>query len=174
MVNGLEYIWTSGGDVLDGDRVVVDSLEAVRGLEIERSMVADGVAPEGVSQYKEQESATLFLGGDAVFMRNVPRMYALASDPAESKIEPSVIGISALPVAAEGLQSYSSLGGWNLFMNAGSENADAAWEFMRFMTAPEQQKTRAIEGSVLPTDAPSTRTGRSWRRSASRSSGGRP
>ena len=151
VVNGLEYIWTSGGDVLDGDRVIVDSPEAARGLEIERSMVADGVAPQGVSQYKEQESATLFLGGDAVFMRNVPRMYALASDPAESKIEPGVIGVSALPVAEEGLRSYSSLGGWNLFMNANSENADAAWEFMRFMAAPEQQKVRAIEGSVLPT-----------------------
>jgi multiple sugar transport system substrate-binding protein len=57
-------------------------------------MVADGIAPEGVSQYKEQESATIFLGGDAVFMRNVPRMYALASDPAESEIEPAVIGVA--------------------------------------------------------------------------------
>lgn len=138
VVNGLEYIWTSGGDVLDDGRVIIDSREAVRGLEIERSMVADGVTPEGVSQYKEQESATLFLGGDAVFMRNVPRMYAHASDPAESRIKPSVIGISALPVAEEGLQTYSSLGGWNLFMNAGTEYADAAWEFIRFMTAPEQ------------------------------------
>jgi trehalose/maltose transport system substrate-binding protein len=151
VVNGLEYIWTSGGDVLEGSRVIIDSPEATRGLEIERGMVADGIAPKGVSQYKEQESATIFLGGDAVFMRNVPRMYALASDPAESEIEPAVIGVAPLPVAEEGLRSYSSLGGWNLFLNANSQNADAAWEFMRFMTAPEQQKARAVEGSVLPT-----------------------
>jgi multiple sugar transport system substrate-binding protein len=111
VVNALEYIWTSGGDVLDGDRVIIDSPEAARGLGIERSMVADGIAPEGVSQYKEQESATIFLGGDAVFMRNVPRMYALASDPAESEIEPAVIGVAPLPVAEEGLRSYSALGG---------------------------------------------------------------
>jgi multiple sugar transport system substrate-binding protein len=150
VVNGLEYIWTSGGDVLEGDRVIIDSPEATRGLEIERSMVADGIAPEGVSQYKEQESATIFLGGDAVFMRNVPRMYALASDPAESEIEPAVIGVAPLPVAEEGLRSYSSLGGWNLFLNSNSQNADAAWEFMRFMSAPEQQKVRSVEGSVLP------------------------
>lgn len=150
VVNGLEYIWTSGGDVLDGDDVIIDSPEAIRGLTIERSMVADGVAPQGVSQYKEQESATIFLSGDAVFMRNVPRMYALASDPNESNIEPAVIGISALPVAEEGLQSYSSLGGWNLFLNANSENADAAYEFISFVTGEEQQKFRSIEGSVLP------------------------
>ncbi len=151
VVNALEYIWTSGGDVLDGDKVIIDSPEARRGLEIERSMLADRVAPEGVSQYKEQESASLFLGGDAVFMRNVPRMYALASDPAESKIDPARIGIAALPVAEDGLRSYSSLGGWNLFLSANSQKADAAYEFIRFMSAPEQQKVRSIEGSVLPT-----------------------
>ncbi|QIN80934.1 extracellular solute-binding protein [Rubrobacter marinus] len=151
VVNALEYIWTSGGDVLDGETVIIDSPEARRGLQIERSMLADGVAPQGVSQYKEQESATIFLSGDAVFMRNVPRMYALASDPAESNIDPGQIGIAALPVAAEGLQSYSSLGGWNFFLNANSEKADAAYEFITFMSAPEQQKTRSIEGSVLPT-----------------------
>ncbi|CAA9257844.1 MAG: hypothetical protein AVDCRST_MAG93-2052, partial [uncultured Chloroflexia bacterium] len=45
-------------------------------------------------------------------------------------------------------QSYSSLGGWNFFMNANTEDPDAAYEFIRFMSAPEQQKYRAIEGSV--------------------------
>ncbi len=114
-------------------------------------MISDGVSPEAVSQYKEQEVGTLFLGGDAVFMRNVPRFFALASDPAESSIDPEQIGIAALPVAEEGLQSYSSLGGWNLFMNANTRDPDAAYEFISFMSAPEQQKFRAIEGSVLPT-----------------------
>ncbi len=151
VVNALEYIWTSGGDVLEGnDQVVIDSPEARRGLELQRSMISEGVAPEGVSQYKEQESATLFLSGEAVFMRNVPRMYALASDPAESNIGPEQIGIAALPVAEEGLQTYSSLGGWNLFMNANARDPDAAYEFIRFMSDPEQQKFRSIEGSVLP------------------------
>ncbi|CAA9443018.1 MAG: Maltodextrin ABC transporter, substrate-binding protein MdxE [uncultured Rubrobacteraceae bacterium] len=151
VVNALEYIWTSGGDVLEGNQeVVVDSPEAQRGLEIERSMIDDGIAPAGITQYKEQEVATIFLGGDAVFMRNVPRMYALASDPNESSISPDQIRITSLPVAEEGLQSYSSLGGWNFFMNANTEDPDAAYEFIRFMSAPEQQKYRAIEGSVLP------------------------
>lgn len=56
-----------------------------------------------------------------------------------------------MPVAEEGLRSYSSLGGWNLFLNANSKGADAAYEFIRFMSAPEQQKVRSVEGSVLPT-----------------------
>jgi multiple sugar transport system substrate-binding protein len=99
----------------------------------------------------EQESASLFLQGDSVFMRNVPRMYALASDPKESNIDPEQIGIAALPVAEEGIEPSSSTGGWNMFINANTEDADAAWEFVQFMTAPEQQKFRALEGAVLPT-----------------------
>lgn len=153
VVNALEYIWNSGGDVLDGDRVVIDSPEAVRGLSTERSMITDGVSPRGVSQYKEQESVSLFLRGDAVFMRNVPRMYALASDPSESRIDPEQIGVAELPVADASLDSTSSTGGWNMFINASTEDPDAAWEFVSYMTAPEQQKFRAIEGSVLPTRA---------------------
>jgi multiple sugar transport system substrate-binding protein len=153
VVNALEYIWNSGGEVLDvsDPRVTIDSPEAIRGLQIERSMIEDSIASESVTQYKEQESATTFLNGDAVFMRNVPRMYALASDPNESRIGPEQIGVAALPVTEEGNRSYSNLGGWNFFINTASENQDAAWEFIQFMSAPEQQKFRALNGSVIPT-----------------------
>jgi multiple sugar transport system substrate-binding protein len=116
VVNALEYIWNSGGEVLgsnDPNRVTIDSPEAISGLQTERSMISDSIAPEGVTQYKEQESATIFLNGDAVFMRNVPRMYALVSDPNESKIKAEQVGVSVLPIAAEGNQSHSNLGGWN-------------------------------------------------------------
>lgn len=76
VVNGLEYIWNSGGDVLDGNEVVIDSPEAISGLETERAMVADGISPRGVSQYKEQESATLFLRGERVHAERAPHVRA--------------------------------------------------------------------------------------------------
>ena len=31
------------------------------------------------------------------------------------------------------------------------KDPDAAWKFIQFLTAPEQQKLRAVEGSYLPT-----------------------
>lgn len=52
---------------------------------------------------------------------------------------------------AEGVRTYSGLGGWNLFISAASENRDAAWTFIRYLSAPEQQRTRALRGSYLPT-----------------------
>lgn len=151
-INALEYIWTSGGDVLDPEdpaRVVINSPESLSGLTTERSMITDGIAPQAVVTYKEDESGGLFLRGDAVFHRNWPYLYGQLN-PETSSIEPEQVDISVLPVASEGLRTYSGLGGWNFLVNAGSQKQDAAWEFIRYMTAPEQQKLRALQGGYLP------------------------
>jgi multiple sugar transport system substrate-binding protein len=149
-VNGLEYIWTHGGDVLSGDEVVIESPEAVAGLETERSMISDGVASQAVSTYKEQETDPAFLGGRSVFCRNWPYMYALAEDPEVSRIDPGQIGIAPLP-AGEGGQSFSGLGGWNMMINANSQKQDEAWEFVKWMTGEEGQRQRALAATLLPT-----------------------
>ena len=150
--NGLEYIRTHGGDVLDPNnpsKVIIDSPEAAAGLATYHSMIADGVSPQAVSTYKEPETEPAFLGGTSVFARNWPYMYALASDPEISKIKPDQIGIEPIPVS-DGNPSSSTLGGWNFFINATSDKQDEAWEFIKFMTDPETLKTNAIEGSRLP------------------------
>jgi multiple sugar transport system substrate-binding protein len=150
--NGCEYIWTHGGNVLDPEdpsKVVIDSPESVAALQTYHSMIAEGVSPQAVLSYKEDESHAAFLRGDAVSMRNWPYVYALLSDPAESEIKPDQVGVAAIPVS-EGNPSYSTLGGWNFFINAASDKQEEAWEFIKFMTAPEQLKTNALDGSRLP------------------------
>ncbi|MEW6635224.1 MAG: ABC transporter substrate-binding protein [Actinomycetota bacterium] len=150
--NGLEYIWTHGGDVLRGtsDEVVIDSQESVDGLAMEQSMVEEGVAPQAVANYTETESHTAFLNGRSVFIRNWPYMYALAGNPEESRIEQGQVGVTALPVA-EGRETTSALGGWNMLINAASDKQDQAWEFVQFMTSEESQRFRAVEATLLPT-----------------------
>ena len=152
-VNGLEYINSYGGQVLDpndASKVVIDSPESVAGLEAERSMVTDGVSPQAVSTYAEPETDAPFLGGDAVFARNWPYMYSLAGT--ENFIKTDLIDIAPLPAGDSG-ESVSGLGGWNFFINAFAvqEAQDAAWEFVKYMTAPEQQKFFSLGGSYLPT-----------------------
>ncbi len=151
--DGCEYIWTHGGEVLDpndSSRVLIGSPEAAAGLATERSMVEEGVSPQAVSIYKEDESAAAFLNGDAVFLRNWPYVYALAGDPEESEIEAAQVGVSELP-SADGEPGNGTVGDQPLYINATSQNQDAAWEFIRFLSDPEQQKVRALEGSYLPT-----------------------
>ena len=157
VVDGLEYINSHGGRVLaenDPSKVVIDSPDSIAGLVTERSMVADGIAPQSVANYTEQESQGTFLRGDAVFCRNWPYMYALAADPEQSTIKQDQISVAPLPAGSgPNGKSVSGLGGWSFLINAAmdQETQDAAWEFIEFASAPEQQKFRAIEGAFLPT-----------------------
>src|SRR5918997_1423144 len=151
--NGLEYIRTHGGGVLDPNdpaKGIVGSPEAASGLETWRSMIEDGVSPQAVLQYQEDPSYGAFLRGDAVFLRNWPYVYAISGDPEQSDIKPEQVGVSEIPVS-EGNPSSSTLGGWNFFINATSDKQEEAWEFIKFMSSEEQQKVNAIEGGKNPT-----------------------
>lgn len=152
VVDALEHIWNAGGDVLDGNRVIIDSPESAEGLKLRRSLITDGVAPQASGDYTTQESQASFTNGDVVFMRNWPFVYGLLSDPETSRVKPGQVDIGALPVASEGDTSFSGLGGWNFMVNAGAEDKiEEIWAFIEFMSAPEQQQTFAVESARLPT-----------------------
>ena len=152
--NGLEFIWTHGGEVLDpndASKVIIGSPESVAALATEQSMVSDGVAPQGVASYREYESeVTFMLRGDAVFCRNWPYMYAWGSDP-RSRAKTELVGVSPLPVGEGQHRTASCLGGDVLLINAYSEMKEEAWEFVRFFANEESQKTLALEANLLPT-----------------------
>jgi multiple sugar transport system substrate-binding protein len=149
--NGLEYIWTHGGEVLEGDRVIIDSPESVAGLTAEQSMISEGVSPPAVASYTLGEADVAFVNGDAVFCRNWPYMYGAAGDPEISKITLDQVGVSPLPVGEGQGQTASCLGGWNMLISASSQMQDEAWEFVRFMTSLESQKIQTLSASTLPT-----------------------
>jgi multiple sugar transport system substrate-binding protein len=151
--DGCEFIWGHGGNVLDPEdptRVVIDSPQAIAGLETERSMITDGIAPKAVTVYKEPESEGVFLTGDALFLRNWPYVYALIGTSSYPKLEPEQVGVSELP-SADGKPGNGTVGDQPLYISTSSKYPDAAWKFIEFVTASEQQKFRALEGSYLPT-----------------------
>ena len=163
--NALEFIWGAGGRVLTGNVavagafgvnvsdpnvVVVDSADSARGLDSAAQLLADGVAPEAVTGFRERQSSDAFLSGNALFMRNWPFVYGLFGTDGVS-ISPEQVGIASIPTTGEGRRSYSCLGGWNLMLASGSSKQEAAREFIRFASAPEQQRQRALDGGFLPT-----------------------
>ena len=151
--NGLEYIRTHGGDVTDlndVNKVVVDSPESTAGLATWRSMIEDGISPQSVTTFTELESQSSFLNGDSVFIRNWPYMYALIGSKDFPELKPEQVGVVPLPIA-EGGQLAGTLGGWNMLINANSEDPEAAYQFAEFVTSPETQKFYAKEAKFVPT-----------------------
>ncbi len=151
--NGLEFIWTHGGNVVAPDvpdKVVIDSPRSVAGLATERSMVSSGLSPRAVANYGEMEAQTTFFAGDAVFCRNWPYMYGLLgsadNDLGRLSIKLEQVGVSALPVGNGQRQAVSCHGGLNLLINASSELQEEAWEFVRFLTDEESQRLLIPDG----------------------------
>lgn len=150
-VLGTEFIRCAGGDILGGDKVTIGSPQAVEGLRLQQSLVADGIAPKAVADYKEDEITAAFLRGDTVFMRQWPYIYDNVADKKQSKIDYDQLGISRVPLVRPGTTPTNVGGGWNFYLNAASGNQDAAWKLIEFLAAAPQQKQHALDGNFLPT-----------------------
>ena len=149
--NMLEFLRSNGGDILDRNtgRVLLDRPPALEAIGFVRGRIIGNAAPRGVVTYEEPESLSLFTEGKAVFHRNWPYAWAVADDPRKSAISGKV-GVGFLP-AFKGHHHAATLGGWHFGINTFSRHPDAAWQFIRFMTSKESQKTLALEAGLAPT-----------------------
>ncbi len=166
VANACELIWNAGGNVLlanlgvsgnfdgidiDPEVIIVDSKESEAGLAMARMLVDSGISPKEVADFREEESTKAFVEGDAIFMRGWPGIYNELKEAA-SVLQPEQVGLCAIPVLVPDSPSRSCLGGWNFMIanHTSTEKEKAIWEFILFMTAPEQQKYRALEAGILP------------------------
>jgi multiple sugar transport system substrate-binding protein len=147
--NYLEYVWGNGADVLnaEGDQVVLNTPQAVEGLAIFAAMQA--IAPTGILTFKEEDALNYFAEGNAVFMRNWPYAWFILNQD-ESPVK-GQIQVTSVPRGPQGTVGVSTLGGWQLGINAHSEHPDEAFALIAFLTSLEQQNYAAIQAAHLPT-----------------------
>ena len=95
-------------------------------------------APPGATDYWWDQRETAFRSGKVAMMEG----WSIARAGYENPEISSVVGkvdIALAPVA-EGMEPKYGFGGWGIGINADSENAEAAWEFIKWLTSPEIQK----------------------------------
>ena len=139
----LEYLAGYGGQILDeAGRVTVDSPEAIAALEqMTAALADDGIVPREALTWHEEETRYAFQNGQALFMRNWPYAYPLLQDAERSKVA-GRFAVTTMPPRA-GRAPGAALGGSQLAINANSDQHDAAWAVISFLTAPEQMRERA-------------------------------
>ncbi|HVO96306.1 MAG TPA: ABC transporter substrate-binding protein [Terriglobales bacterium] len=149
--NMMEYIGSNGGALWDEKRQIsaVNQPAALDAVRFVRDRIIGEISGRGVLAYEEPESLALFTQGRAVFHRNWPYAWAVANDPAGSKIAGRV-GMSPLPGFTVG-SGVAALGGWHLGISRYSRNPDLAWRFVAFMTGPDVQKRIALATGRAPT-----------------------
>jgi len=145
--NALEYLWSNGGGVLDGGRLVLDSESNRAALAYMRDLVTSGITPAFVTTLTEEPAREIFGRGAAVFMRNWPYAYRLFEEPGSAVR--GKVGVRALPHFAGG-QSAATLGGWQLGVNRYSRYPLAAERLAQYLTSPAAQKALALAYGYAP------------------------
>jgi len=146
--NALEYMWSNGGEVMSGERIVLDTPRNRQALAFMADLVHRyGVTPASVTTATEEPSRHVFGQGRALFLRNWPYAWRLFQDPG-SRVYGKV-GVTVLPHFAGGATA-ATLGGWQLAVNRRSRNPGAAGELVRHLTSAAAQKRLALAYGFQP------------------------
>jgi multiple sugar transport system substrate-binding protein len=155
IVNFLEYFYSAGGELVSEDSTesLLDEGDAARtALEFMRTSQESGVYAPGFNTMQENESVAEFQAGNAACMRNWPSFYAqLVGEGAEaeaSQVQDST-GIAPLPTFT-GEGTVGVTGGFNLGVNAFSDNVEGAKEFAVWAATNEEVQLMYGEGSLPP------------------------
>lgn len=145
----LEHLTGFGGAILDdGGEVVVASPESVRALTFMRDAIyREGIVPEAVLTWQEEQTRFAFQNGRAAFMRNWPYAAALLSRQDQSAVA-GRFGVAPMP--HESGRSAAAVGGAQLAINARSRQSEDAWALVQYLTAPEQMIERAEVAGQFP------------------------
>jgi len=147
--DALEWVYSSnGGTIINTDGVItINNENAIAAIDQAASWVGT-ISPNGVTSFGEEEARNMWQAGNAAFMRNWPYAYSLGN--AEDSVIAGMFDVSPLP-GGEGGQPAATLGGWQLGVSAYSENPEVAADVALFMASYDEQKIRAVEGSLNPT-----------------------
>ncbi len=133
----MAWVQQHGGTILDADgNVALNTPENVEILEFFGSLFE--YAPPGATDYWWDQRETAFRNGNVALMEG----WSIARAGYENPDISTVVGnvdIAYAPVT-EGMEPKYGFGGWGIGINADSEEADAAWEFIKWLSTPEIQK----------------------------------
>jgi multiple sugar transport system substrate-binding protein len=147
VTNYLEVLWGYGGEWITEDRrVLLDSDHALEALRFLQSSIG-AISPPGVTTYTEEESRNLFEAGRGVFLRNWFYVWQLLGRP-DSPVEGKA-GFVPMVHGPDG-KSAATLGGWGFAVSSRSRYPDAAWNFIRFATRPEQLRQLYSKAGRIP------------------------
>ena len=139
----LEFAASNNGGIIAHDTIDLATDPNVQALQFMRDLIHTYhiTPPNTFTEMKEEEVRRAFQSGNALFERNWPYAWKLHQSPASSVR--GKVGIAPLPHFGGG-ESVSTLGGWHIGISRFSDEKEAAWNFVKFVTSYEVQKQLAV------------------------------
>ncbi|MCA9872927.1 MAG: ABC transporter substrate-binding protein, partial [Anaerolineales bacterium] len=147
--DALEWIASNdGGTIVSPDgEITINNPQAAAIVDQAAGWVGT-ISPPGVTAFGEEDARGMWQAGNAAFMRNWPYAYSLGN--ADDSVIAGLFDVSPLPAGDSG-SGAATLGGWQLAVSKYSEHPEEAARLALFMASYDEQKSRAIEGSLNPT-----------------------
>jgi multiple sugar transport system substrate-binding protein len=146
-VDSIPILWSLGGDILDDNfNVILDNEAGLRTFTLVNDLAQFG--PEGLVTYQTNEFAADFLAGRAMMGLTWPGdTLVIMEDPEQSESAGKLHYMNS-PAGEPGGTGASVLGNWGLVLNVASQNRDASYEFMTWLTAKENSIEYARNGGI--------------------------
>jgi arabinogalactan oligomer/maltooligosaccharide transport system substrate-binding protein len=148
----LPFIYGEGGDIVDPEAktIEINSDASVAGITEAQKLVQSGAAVKPVANDPYGTMMTLFKEGKVGMIINGPwEVNAISSDPNFGGFD----NLGVAPVPAGSVKAGAPVGGHNYVIYEGMDDAkaEAAIDFVKFMSSAESQAYIASELGLLPT-----------------------
>jgi multiple sugar transport system substrate-binding protein len=138
----MPFFWQAGGEIMDADgNFTLDSEACVEALTYYDSFFEEGLAQPSEADVPVEGQ---FASGDVGAFVSGPWMISIVE---EAGADPEAYRVARQPSEAAGT---SFVGGSNLAVTADSNNKDAAWAFIEYLSRPDVQVTWFETVNALP------------------------
>jgi trehalose/maltose transport system substrate-binding protein len=147
--DALEWIDSNGGGtIVSPDKIITINNEKAAAAVDRAAAWVGKISPPGVTGFAEEDARNAFQAGNAAFMRNWP--YAFSLGQKDDSAVKDKFDVVPLPAGDKGAGS-AALGGWQLAVSKYSANPEVAADVALYLASSDEQKIRAVEGSLNPT-----------------------
>ncbi|HEX7004878.1 MAG TPA: extracellular solute-binding protein [Trueperaceae bacterium] len=144
-------LFAHGGEILDesGTECLLDEPEGIATIAFWADLFQGGYMPPDTFALGRDDQIRMLQTGDAAMGIYFSPYYGRIV----AETGPEVIGWSVTPTA-DGVEPGRSLNTlWSLAIDRNSDNKDAAWQLVQWLTNPENQLTMAVEYANAPVRA---------------------
>lgn len=136
------HLWRCGGDLLDGDTVVLDSPAAVEALAFLRG-VATSLVPDDAHELDSNGSGAAFAEGRVAVTVNWAGYAALASAGAMA----GAFETRVAPTHDDGSPTRTVNAFWATVLTSTCSDPDLAWSYVRHAASPEMDLATTLRGA---------------------------
>lgn len=141
VMEGMGATWIE----LPSRQVSLNSSDTVDAAEVLRQLIEQGISPNEVITYTEEDALNRFIQGQAVFLRGWPYFWVKLQ---QSELKDKVA--IARPFSFSETPGAGCRGGWGFGIPKNSTHPEAAWEAIKYFTSETGQKRFVLESGFLP------------------------